>query len=271
MSADAVASYLPTVEGLVRSHLASWAESGTFDLETKARALPWGGPLEPRWHTCRALLPVSLCATGAPPRLLPPPLQPPPPRPRCQVSSRASRADAARCWQLRHLTMSFSSDIVVGLNLSAEDKQALALNFQGFTTNLYCLMIDLPGSTFRKAKEAKQRLLDIIQPNVEASIAALDAGEWAATKRKSTMQARACPACSPQSDRLWTSHFLCWCCPGHGLHVPVRASWSRVPASCVIPCPSGQLIAGCPPSARLLKLPCGRRTTCSSPSRRATP
>ena len=52
------------------------------------------------------------------------------------------------------------------------------------------VQIDLPGTTFRKAKEAKQRLLDIIQPNVEAAIAALEAGEWSSIKRRSTMQVR---------------------------------------------------------------------------------
>ena len=35
LSGDAVNSYLPTVESLVRSHLQSWQESGEFDLEAK--------------------------------------------------------------------------------------------------------------------------------------------------------------------------------------------------------------------------------------------
>ena len=43
--------------------------------------------------------------------------------------------------QLRQLTMSFSNDIVVGLGLSQEQKEALAITFQGFTTNLYCLTV----------------------------------------------------------------------------------------------------------------------------------
>lgn len=37
LSGDAVASYLPTVESLVRSHLAGWQQSGEFDLEAKVR------------------------------------------------------------------------------------------------------------------------------------------------------------------------------------------------------------------------------------------
>ena len=37
LSGDAVASYLPTVESLIRSHLASWHHSGEFDLEDKVR------------------------------------------------------------------------------------------------------------------------------------------------------------------------------------------------------------------------------------------
>ena len=37
LSGDAVASYLPTVESLIRSHLGSWHQSGEFDLEDKVR------------------------------------------------------------------------------------------------------------------------------------------------------------------------------------------------------------------------------------------
>ena len=38
LSSDAITSYLPLVESLVRSHMADWQASGDFDLEAKVRA-----------------------------------------------------------------------------------------------------------------------------------------------------------------------------------------------------------------------------------------
>lgn len=48
--------------------------------------------------------------------------------------------------------------------------------------------INLPGSPYRKAKEARTKLLAAIRPSVEKAISDLKAGKFDHLRRKSTMQ-----------------------------------------------------------------------------------
>ena len=51
-----------------------------------------------------------------------------------------------------------------------------------------CLQINLPGTPFRKALEARQKLLAVIRPNSKQAIEDLKAGKFDQLRRKSTMQ-----------------------------------------------------------------------------------
>lgn len=88
-------------------------------------------------------------------------------------------ARAASCMvQVRDITMDFSSDLIVGLGLAAEAKARIKQHFLNFTKNVYSIRIDLPGTGYRKARDAKKGMLAVMRGHIQAVMDRAVAGEF---------------------------------------------------------------------------------------------
>ncbi|EGC37157.1 cytochrome P450 family protein [Dictyostelium purpureum] len=91
----------------------------------------------------------------------------------------------------RDLNMAVSTGVFVGNNTPVEIREEIAKNFFLMNEGFLCLPIDLPGTTLRKAINARVRLVELFTIIIENSRKRMSAGE----------------ECQSLID-LWVEHFL---------------------------------------------------------------
>lgn len=84
------------------------------------------------------------------------------------------------------MAMDFSNNVVVGLGMDADDKLAVRDQFKIFTNNLFSLKIDLPGTPFYQAKQARKLIMSQIRGHVKRMREDALAGKFADRKTRMT-------------------------------------------------------------------------------------